>query len=81
MSHYSCLRELTLSITEPSSFPPRGYWRAASDRRIRFSDPARPPRARLLSDPVPSHVFQVPCDTVSSSDSCFQSNRQLNLVR
>jgi hypothetical protein len=86
MSHYTCLREVGISITTTDGFPPRRYWQhsltpAADVRAVRFARP--PPRARAVvsSDPLPSHVFQVPCDTVTSSDSCFQSTRQLNLVR
>jgi hypothetical protein len=81
-SHYSCPRELTPIITTPSSFPPRNYWsHSMADRRVRYSTPEPAPRVRIFSDPVPSHVFQVACDTVSSSESCFQSDRKLNLVR
>jgi hypothetical protein len=30
---------------------------------------------------LPNHLFQVPCDTNVSSDSCYQNTRMLNLVR
>ena len=87
MSHYTCLHETTLSIQTSDGFPPRHYWNHSlapkrNVRAVRFDTPvSRPPRVSVVTENVPAHVFQVPCDTVTSSDSCYQSTRQLNLVR
>jgi hypothetical protein len=56
------------------------------ERNVRFSEPIQH-TVRFLKDSPPiacnefNPKFQIPCDTIGSSSSCFQSNQQIMLMR
>lgn len=85
MSEYHCLVDMQSAVLFPSA--KKELWSHSLDydpinkRMVRRIPESMTKMVHVSKELVPNHLFQVPCDTLVSSESCYQNTQMLNLIR